>query len=223
MPSLQYQLSSSTSILISQGTYLQTLMVNLRLHTEDINKDFSALYFALYMEGEWGIEVGYNVPPAYITNMQKRLCDYQNLCADDCHHELFLASQGSVDYNCCPSGQTKITGSTQVNCCPEGMVYNSVTGFCYTLTGSVGVPTIDCPCCPAGYTYNSLAGTCMGVSAADVVLPIPCEPRCVDGAGNTQGLVACPDLVADSVILQYPTLDTTGCSTTTVRPWDGVC
>lgn len=48
-----------------------------------INKDYTSTYFALYMQGEWGIEVGYKPAFQYIADMKKSLLDIQ-LAADCC-------------------------------------------------------------------------------------------------------------------------------------------
>lgn len=53
-------------------------MENYKAHTEEINGDFTALYFSLYMQGEWGIQVGYQTLPVWYVNMRKKLADWQN-------------------------------------------------------------------------------------------------------------------------------------------------
>jgi len=57
-------------------------MTDLKPHTETINKDFTSLYFALYMDGEWGVQVGFNTLPMWFVNMRKQLVDWQN--SSDC-------------------------------------------------------------------------------------------------------------------------------------------
>ncbi len=57
-------------------------MDNLKKHTREIDGDFISYYFAQYMQGEWGIEVGYQTLPAWWINYRKQLADWQNL--QDC-------------------------------------------------------------------------------------------------------------------------------------------
>lgn len=52
-------------------------MTNFKLHTKQINQDYCSSYFAMYMNGEYGIEVGYNIIPAQISTMNKELLDWQ--------------------------------------------------------------------------------------------------------------------------------------------------
>ena len=184
-------------------------MQNLLQHSEDINADFAALYFAQYMQGEWGVQVGYIPTPMYIANMQKTLLDYQELGAADCHYELFIASQGSISFDCCTSGSTRMIGSTQTNCCPVGYTYNSTSGTCQSITNpSTTTGTITCPCCPPGYTYLSPYGICQGATASDTVDPIECQPYCQDPSGKVTSLIACNEVVPDSNILIYPVAGT---------------
>ena len=58
-------------------------MTNFKLHTTQYNKDYCSSYFAAYMNGEWGIEVGYKVLPIQIVTMNKELMDWQ-LDSDCC-------------------------------------------------------------------------------------------------------------------------------------------
>ncbi len=67
-------------------------MINFLQQKRQINKDYTALYFALYMQGGWGMTVGYTPIPMYLANMQKRLLDYQELHSIDCNGELLAAS-----------------------------------------------------------------------------------------------------------------------------------
>lgn len=287
-------------------------MINLIQHTGDINKDFSALYFALYMQGEWGVEVGYKPIPLYLANMRKRLCDYQILSAGDCNNELFIESQGNIDYDCCPSGSTRVEGAIENKCCPSGYsvpistidavniyglcypngVVTHITdtvpfipcticcppgstkqstppqmGCCPPTTGNpyiyqpytplvpafpngrcirfapddpTPVAPVDCPCCPDGFTYDKSKNTCVGATGittdpivcpdvciqtgTGIIVPfVNCSAYCVDGTGTISALIGCPNPVPDSIILEYPTLDTSGCNKNIVRCWDGQC
>jgi len=98
-------------------------MENLKLHIKEIDKDYTNLVFSLYMKGLWGISVGYQIPAPYMTLLYKKLADYQLLSAPNCTNELFLASQGSVSYNCCPEDSTKVEIVATTNCCPAGYNY----------------------------------------------------------------------------------------------------
>lgn len=70
-------------------------MMNLIAHSESIDKDFTSLYFAEYMQRLWMVTVGYgkNLPPMYLVNMRKRLCDWQVLNSVDCDGEYAAASR----------------------------------------------------------------------------------------------------------------------------------
>jgi len=194
---------------------------NLLIHRDDIDGDFTSLYFALYMKGEYGVEVGYNTMPEYLANMRKMLCDYQVLSSLDCNNELFIASQGSLVYDCCSSGSTRVTASTQTNCCPVGYIYSAFDGLChYVGIGSRPTEsTVPCPCCPDGYTYISATGLCRGVSASDTTDPIDCLPRCVDGYGQTTAFIQCTDRVPDSTIISYPVGDSNVCGWDHTTPY----
>jgi len=50
---------------------------DLKPDRDDINTDVCDLYFALYMDGEWGVQVGYVLTPSYIADTQKTLLDWQ--------------------------------------------------------------------------------------------------------------------------------------------------
>lgn len=198
-------------------------MINFIQHSEEINKDYASSYFALYSKGVWGMDVGYTPRPLWYVNWRKRLCDYQELCSVDCSNEFLTASQGSITVNCCPPGSTRVETSNQTNCCPPGYTYNSSFGKCTMGTLSSAIPTIPCPCCPPGYTYLSFTGVCQGVKASDTTEPIDCLPRCLDVAGVYGPLIACPDRVPDSIVLESAAMNTSGCTTSVIRPWDGNC
>lgn len=58
-------------------------MTNFKHDIRQVNQDFCSSYFAMYMNGEWGIEVGYNVIPPEISTMNKELMEWQ-LNSDCC-------------------------------------------------------------------------------------------------------------------------------------------
>lgn len=58
-------------------------MTNFKLDIRQVNQDFCSSYFAMYMNGEYGIEVGYKVIPAEISTMNKELMEWQ-LNSDCC-------------------------------------------------------------------------------------------------------------------------------------------
>lgn len=190
-------------------------MENLKSHIREIDKDYSNLIYSLYMKGFWGISVGYKVPTPYMTMLHKKLVDYQILSEPDCTNDLFIASQGSVSYNCCPEGSTKVQVVSANKCCPAGYNYNGPgvysqypDGVCVAYAPTVGFVTpVTCPCCPIGYVYQNSTGVCQGASASDVVDPIDCGYKCLSATGIYTDLIACPDLVPDSTVLIYPTVD----------------
>jgi hypothetical protein len=218
-----YITTVTTAAITDPTTYTEARMINYLQHSKEIDGDFSALYFHMYSKGYWKIELGYKPLPIWYANSRKTLLDWQRLASVDCDGEYLAASQGHLDYSCCSSGSTLITGSSQSNCCPPGMVYNSTNDLCYQLVNSIGVPTIPCPCCPTGYTYDSLKDICVGTQASDVADPIECTSRCQNLAGVVSPLVACSTLAPDSIILGYPGLDNTCCVNTQVVPWAGCC
>ena len=57
-------------------------MDNLKRHIREINKDFTSLFFAMYMKGFWQVEVGYKTLPLWYVTMRKELADWQ--LANDC-------------------------------------------------------------------------------------------------------------------------------------------
>lgn len=57
-------------------------MTNFKLDARQVNVDYCSSYFAMYMNGEWGIEVGYKVIPSEISTMNKELLEWQ--LASDC-------------------------------------------------------------------------------------------------------------------------------------------
>lgn len=61
-------------------------MQNFKDHYQDIIREYVDYWFAQYMKGQWGIEVGYPVLPWYWIDIRKQLCDYQvmSTCGDLC-------------------------------------------------------------------------------------------------------------------------------------------
>lgn len=58
-------------------------MTDFKLDIKQVNQDYCSSYFAMYMNGEWGIEVGYKVIPVEIVTMNKELMEWQ-LNSDCC-------------------------------------------------------------------------------------------------------------------------------------------
>lgn len=185
-------------------------MVNLKSHTKDINEHYSLYWFSQYMKGKWGVRVGYKTLPVTEISLDKELLDYQLIAGEDCDNELFYASQGHVDYNCCPEGSDKVEITGPVRCCPpDHPLYSNIDELCYdSSTPPVPVDPIPCPCCPDGYTYNSGTGFCVGVMGSDVVLPIHCGYGCLSPTSILGPLTACAELAPDSILLSEPVLGT---------------
>ncbi len=148
-------------------------MTNYLIHSRNIDSDFTSLYMAMYMEREWGVEVGWNTVPNHEINMKKALLDYQQLAATDCHDGLANASKGSIEYTCCQQGSTLIQNNpTQTDCCPAGTTFNGTTGLC---EGAIPTPPVpDCICYTIStvnkwYTYDILL--CNGSTFSTTVLP----------------------------------------------------
>lgn len=57
-------------------------MTNYKDNIRDIDRDYTSLYFAMFMHDEYGVDVGYTPVPYLVVNMQKELADWQT--ADDC-------------------------------------------------------------------------------------------------------------------------------------------
>lgn len=182
-------------------------MVNLKSHTEEIDQEYSGYWFSQYMKGEWGITVGYKTYPEYYVNMRKQLCDWQQVTTEDCHNELFYASQGSVSYNCCPDGYTRTEIPGADRCCPPGYTFRNSDSLCASLSSTATTQPYNCPCCPAGYIYNQSIDACQGASVYDTVPAISCGYICTSPTGLTSPLVACTDLVPDSTLLSLPVPD----------------
>ncbi len=209
--------TESTAVTVN----LQTRMKNYLIQSKDIDGDFTALYFAMYMDREYGVQVGYTTLPIWGVNMKKTLLSYQQLSSVDCHDEYFNASQGSVDYGCCQAGSTLTTSVSPNTCCPAGTTLNTFTGLCEG-AGIVPRDPVACPCCPEGYTYYTSTGKCIKppYRNSDIADPVPCEPLCVDPFGVITPFVACPDLAPNSLIVTYPGLGDGACCETMVTPWD---
>jgi len=189
----------------------------------EIDLDFTGAMYAMYMQGEWGIEVGYKVQPLWYVGMRKQLFDYQVLCSTDCNNELRDASYGHYPVTCCSSGSTLTVTTGTTTCCPDGFTYN---GFdCERVPGGVTVPTFDCPCCPIGYTYIQATGICQGVNASDIKDPINCPSVCLDAFDKVTAFIQCPDRIPDTILLSVPTLgdNPSMCCETQVIPWTGNC
>lgn len=160
------------------------------------------------MKGVWGISVGYKVPDPSMTLLHKTLGDYQVLSGEDCHNELFLASQGHVVYNCCPEGYTKTEILGKSNCCPPGYNIRNSDGLCVSsIAPYITVSPSPCPCCPAGYVWDNSINLCRGSKASDTVPAVSCGYICINGSGVQSPLTACTALEPDSILISAPVPD----------------
>lgn len=84
-------------------------MTDFRIQRVQINESYCSSYLAAYMNGEWGIEVGYNVPVMEIVTMNKELLDWQensdcgSLCGKSVQDQFFtIVSYAVLSTNPCP-------------------------------------------------------------------------------------------------------------------------
>lgn len=192
----------------------------------EINSEFASLMQSLYMKGEWQVQSGIKVLPAWYVTMRKSLLDWQTLASVDCDNEYKTASQGHVSYDCCPTGST-LTSPVVYKCCPDGTSYRNSSNQCEDrrVRPYIYTDPIACPCCPDGYTWIASTKVCLGANASDIKAPIDCIDVCIDGVGNKVAKVACPDLVPGSILLSGPAYGATGepeCETT-VTSWTAGC
>lgn len=68
-------------------------MLNFKDHYPEISGEFVDTYWAMYMKGQWGIEVGYIPYPDYWVNYRLQLAEYQ--INSDCTKSLCAQSQTS--------------------------------------------------------------------------------------------------------------------------------
>jgi len=113
-------------------------MTNFKLHTREINQEFCSSFFAMYMNSEWGIEVGYKVPPAQITTMNKELLDWQlesdccALCNASTQIQPFsITSYAVLSPNPCPPIIPLFAGIQQAPCfVNQSLNYQVTNGSC---------------------------------------------------------------------------------------------
>jgi hypothetical protein len=67
---------------------------NYRKELRSINSDYTSLYFAMYMAGEWGVKVGYDPVSYYAINRKKVLADWQK--ESDCQNTLCKIAQNTI-------------------------------------------------------------------------------------------------------------------------------
>lgn len=99
-------------------------MTNFGKEIGSINKDYTSSYFAEYMQGEYGVTVGYAPVPLYIINMKKTLADWQ--LGSDCEKELCkLSKQQQVNILAYPKyGGSPFPQINGDNC--EGPFFNPI-------------------------------------------------------------------------------------------------
>ena len=113
-------------------------MTNFKLDKKQVNLDYCSSYFALYMNGEWGIEVGYKVIPAEISTMNKELMDWQvdsdccALCNASIQSQSFTVSSYAVlSPNPCSPLVPLYAGASQCPCFVNQSLNNQVqNGIC---------------------------------------------------------------------------------------------
>jgi len=113
-------------------------MTNFKLHKKEVNENFCSSYFANYMNGEWGIEVGYKVPIMEIVNMNKILLDWQedsdccSLCKVSTQDQFFtIASYGVLSSNPCPPFFPLFAGIQTAPCFVNPQINNQISnGTC---------------------------------------------------------------------------------------------
>jgi len=95
---------------------------NLLVHSEEINKSFIDLYFAMYMDGEWGVTVGYVPDDPFMVETERTLLEWQQ--NSDCCRSALLSVQ--------PQGftitQYATLPSTPQHCSPYQPLF---AGNCY--------------------------------------------------------------------------------------------
>ncbi len=85
---------------------------NLTDHSQEINKSFIDLYFAMYMDGEWGVTVGYVPDDPYMVETEQTLLDWQ-LQSDCC-----LSARASIQPQGFTITQYAALPSTISSCSP---------------------------------------------------------------------------------------------------------
>lgn len=129
---------------VTTGTTKQVQgMTDFRLERKKVNNDYCSSYLALYMDGEYGIEVGYNVPPAQISTMNKELLDWQEgsdccaLCGQSVLDQDFTITSYAVlspnpctplvplfaGGQCCPCFVNQSLNNQATNCWPQNPSY----------------------------------------------------------------------------------------------------
>jgi len=104
-------------------------MRNLAEHIKEINCDFTNVIFAKFMQGQWGINVGYSIPNLLISVMRKTVADWQLL--SDCNNTLCVATT---------SGTTVITSYPTWGNSPFPQIVDSRSCYIEAITGASAVP-----------------------------------------------------------------------------------
>lgn len=180
-------------------------MEDLKLHRAEIDREVTDLYFAMYMQGEWGVIVGY--VPNSIANTRKTLLDWQE--HNDCC-ALAEASLGSYVYTCCSRG-IALTYTDIINCCIPPATVNPIDGKCYFPGSGIPVFPDPCPYCPTGYINNPISGFCVGPNGELAQASFKGDIQCVtttNGGKFGPPVSKCPNRVYPFTILQYATLPT---------------
>jgi hypothetical protein len=127
-------------------------MKDFRLDIKQVNQSYCSSYFAAYQLGEWGIEVGYKVPPAQISTMNKELMDWQlesdccALCNASTQPQSFtISSYAVLSPNPCTPLIPLYAGPGNCPCFVNQSLNNKAT-YCY-------------PCC-GGQATSLPYGTC---------------------------------------------------------------
>jgi len=188
-------------------------MQDLKLHRESINEEVCDLYFAMYMEGEWGVQVGYVPTPSYIADTQKTLLDWQE--QSDCC-ALAIQSQPNITlHTCCPPDSTAFDFTVRGNCCPPGYNFNSTDGLCYFPGQTVPLFTTPCSYCPSGYSYQLVGqvSSCIGPTGDFINPNSTSGVHCISDIDHSFNfgppIQSCPDKVYPFTILQYASLPKT--------------
>jgi len=136
--------NSKTKVTASTTKQVQS-MTDFRLERKKVNSDYCSSYLALYMLGEYGIEVGYSVPPVQVSTMNKELLDWQEgsdccaLCGKSALNQGFTITSYAVlspnpctplvplfaGDQCCPCFVNPALNNQATNCWPQTPIYGT--------------------------------------------------------------------------------------------------
>ncbi len=109
-------------------------MTDFKLHTKSVYQEFCSSMFAAYMNGEWGIEVGYKVPSMQISAMNLELTEWQlnsdccALCAVSTSGQTFtISSYAVLSPNPCTPLVPLYAGASQCPCFVNQSLNNQAT------------------------------------------------------------------------------------------------